>query len=68
MDIAEAVYSESAATAKCGELLVKLRGKLSKNKTYPLERNVADEQPRVGVYVCHCDANIGRVVNVKKTC
>ncbi len=68
MDIPEAVYSASAAAAKCGELLVKRRGKLSKTKTYPLERNVADEQPRVGVYVCHCGANIGRVVDVKKVC
>jgi len=67
MDIPEAVFSASAAMAKCSELLSKRRGKLSKKKQYPQERNVANETPRVGVYVCHCGANIGRVVDVKKS-
>ena len=28
-------------------------------------RDVSKEEPRVGVYVCHCGANIGRVVDVR---
>ena len=30
-------------------------------REYPQERDVAGEDPRVGVFVCHCGANIGRV-------
>jgi heterodisulfide reductase subunit A len=32
--------------------------------TYPPEKEVAGEEPRVGVFVCHCGANIGSVVDV----
>ena len=31
---------------------------------YPQERDVSGEEPKVGVFVCHCGANIGRVVDV----
>ena len=40
------------------------RGKLNKERIYPEERNVEGVEPRVGVFVCHCGANIGRVVDV----
>ena len=33
-------------------------------RVYPPERNVSEEEPRIGVFVCHCGANIGRVVDV----
>jgi heterodisulfide reductase subunit A len=39
-------------------------GKLSRERIYPPERDVSGEEPRVGVFVCHCGANIGRVVDV----
>ncbi|MCA1988070.1 MAG: CoB--CoM heterodisulfide reductase iron-sulfur subunit A family protein, partial [Desulfarculus sp.] len=29
--------------------------------------DVSQEEPRIGVYVCHCGANIGRIVNVPST-
>ena len=64
IDIPESVYSASGASSKCGELLNYRRGKLSQEKEYPIEREVSDEEPRVGVFVCHCGANIGRVVDV----
>ncbi|OPX91699.1 MAG: putative glutamate synthase (NADPH) small subunit [Pelotomaculum sp. PtaB.Bin013] len=34
---------------------------------YPPERDVSQEEPRIGVYVCHCGANIGRIVDVPDT-
>jgi heterodisulfide reductase subunit A len=37
---------------------------LSRERNYPLERDVVEEEPKIGVFVCHCGANIGRVVNV----
>ena len=64
MDIPESVYGASGANALCGQLLAAQRGKLSREREYPPERDVSEEEPRVGVFVCHCGANIGRVVNV----
>lgn len=64
IDIPESVYSASGASSKCGELLNYRRGKLTKQRIYPPERDVSVEEPRVGVFVCHCGANIGRVVDV----
>lgn len=64
MDIPEAVMSASGTVALVGELLGYRKGKLHKERVYPEERDVANEEPRVGVFVCHCGANIGRVVDV----
>ena len=63
-DIPESVVSASGADALCAQLLVRRRGDLSRQRQYPPERDVAAEEPKVGVFVCHCGANIGRVVNV----
>jgi heterodisulfide reductase subunit A len=64
IDIPESVMSASGAEALCSQLLEYRRGRLDKQREYPLERDVAKEDPRVGVFVCHCGANIGRTVNV----
>jgi len=64
LDIPESVMSASGADALCSQLLAYRRGKLDKKREYPPERDVAGEEPRVGVFVCHCGANIGRVVDV----
>ena len=64
MDIPESVFSASGAGSQCGELLVHRQGKLSKEREYPPEKDVSQEEVRVGVFVCHCGANIGRVVDV----
>jgi heterodisulfide reductase subunit A2 len=63
-DIPESVFTASAAGSQCGELLDYRRGELSKERIYPPERDVSQEEPRIGVFVCHCGANIGRVVDV----
>jgi len=67
IDIPESVVTASGAGSQCGELLEYRRGNLAKERIYPPERDVSQEEPRVGVYVCHCGANIGRVVNVPAT-
>ena len=64
MDIPESVYTASGAGAQVAQLLQSRRGLLSKERVYPEERDTTQEEPRVGVFVCRCGANIGRVVDV----
>jgi len=66
-DIPESVFTASGASAQCGEFLDYRRGKLAKERIYPIERDVSKEEPKIGVFVCHCGANIGRVVDVPST-
>jgi heterodisulfide reductase subunit A len=63
-DIPETVIEGSAAAAKTLLLLSSEKGKHIKEKTYPPEKDVKGEEPRIGVFVCHCGKNIGGVVNV----
>jgi heterodisulfide reductase subunit A len=67
IDIPESVFSASGAGSQCGNLLDYRRGKLTKERIYPPERDVSEEEPRIGIFVCHCGANIGRVVDVPST-
>lgn len=64
IDIPESVISASGAEALCGELLDYRRGKLAQPKIYPPEKDVSEEEPKIGVFVCRCGANIGSVVDV----
>jgi heterodisulfide reductase subunit A len=64
VDIPESVFSASGAGSQVGELLNYRRGDLSQEREYPPERDVSQEEPKIGVFVCHCGANIGRIVNV----
>ncbi len=66
-DIPESVFTASAAGSQVGELLDYRRGRLAEEREYPLEKDVAKEEPRIGVFVCHCGANIGRIVGVPST-
>jgi heterodisulfide reductase subunit A2 len=66
IDIPESVFSASAAGSSTGELLSYRKGKLSRERIYPDERNVAEEAPKIGVFVCHCGANISGIVDVTK--
>ena len=64
IDIPESVMGASGADALCSQLLAYRRGDLARERIYPPERDVSQEEPRIGVFVCHCGANIGRVVDV----
>jgi heterodisulfide reductase subunit A-like polyferredoxin len=63
-DIPETVMQSSAAAAQVLSLLRDARGTLITPKTYPPERDVAREEPRIGVFVCHCGTNIAGVVKI----
>jgi heterodisulfide reductase subunit A-like polyferredoxin len=65
-DVPESVTQASGAAAKVMELLAEVRGTAVKAKTYPPERDVSAEGPRIGVFVCHCGSNIGGVVDCER--
>ncbi|MBF0430703.1 MAG: FAD-dependent oxidoreductase [Fibrobacteria bacterium] len=63
-DIPETVQQSSAAAALCGEMLQSVRNTEVKIMEYPEEKDVMGEEPRIGVFVCHCGINISSVVDV----
>lgn len=65
-DIPQSVTEASCAAAEAARLLVGAKGTLTREKSYPPERDISAEAPRVGVFVCSCGINIANVVNVKE--
>jgi len=65
-DIPESVTQASAAAVEAAKDIAALRGTEITEKVYPEEKNVSNELPRIGVFVCHCGINISGVVDVKK--
>ena len=63
-DIPETVIEASCAASHASVSLAAARGTLTREPSFPPERDVSEEEPRVGVFVCHCGINIGGVVNV----
>ena len=63
-DIPETIMESSGAAAKASSLIVSQRNTLVEEKTYPKERDVTTEEPRIGVFICHCGINIGAYVDV----
>ncbi len=63
-DIPETVSQASAAAGAAASLLAAARGTLLSKAEYPQEREVSQEEPRLGVFVCHCGLNIAGVVDV----
>ncbi len=65
-DIPESVADASSAAGKVAELLAPVRGTLAKEMTFEVpEKEVKPEdEPRIGVMICHCGINIGATVNV----
>ncbi len=64
-DIPETVIQASAAAAAAFNLLKGARGNKITAATYPEERDVSLEAPRIGVFVCHCGHNIASIVDVE---
>jgi len=65
-DIPESVAQAGGAASKAMGIVASERGKLVTKKEFPPARDVSKEEPRIGVFVCHCGINIGGVVNVPK--
>ncbi len=63
-DIPETVTQGSAVAARAMALLGEARGTETTVKELPPEREVEDEEARIGVFVCHCGMNIAQTVDV----
>jgi len=63
-DIPESVTQASAAAGIATGLIKKQRGKGVKHKKYPNEKEITAEEPRIGVWICHCGINISGTVDV----
>jgi len=63
-DIPESVAQASGAAAKAMSVVASARGTQVVAKSYPPERDILQEPPRIGVFICYCGINIGGVVNV----
>ncbi|KAF0188423.1 MAG: 4Fe-4S [Desulfobulbaceae bacterium] len=64
-DIPESVTQSSAAASLAAAAMRSVRGKGVEVLSYPEEQQVGvEEEPRIGVFVCHCGINISSVVNV----
>jgi heterodisulfide reductase subunit A-like polyferredoxin len=46
--------------------LAQSRGTMIRQHEYPWERDITDEPPRVGVFICHCGHNIASVIDVEE--
>jgi heterodisulfide reductase subunit A len=63
-DIPESVTQASGAAALASQLLREARGTSLTRKELPPEADVRGEEPKIGVFICHCGINIGSVVDV----
>lgn len=63
--IPTSVVQGSGAAALATGLLSSVRGTLIQDKAYPEEADISGQQPRIGVFVCHCGTNIAGVIDVK---
>lgn len=65
-DIPETVIQGSGAAAEAMALLGESRGTEVEKVVLPDEKDIEDEEPKIGVIVCHCGTNIAGVVDVEK--
>lgn len=65
-DIPETVAQGSAVAGRSMALLGEARGTEITVPELPPEIDVRGQDPRIGVFVCHCGTNIAQTVDVKK--
>ncbi|MCL4534885.1 MAG: 2Fe-2S iron-sulfur cluster-binding protein, partial [Bacteroidetes bacterium] len=65
-DIPDSVVQGSGAAARSLELVGAARGTLAARKEYPAEVPLDGQEPRIGVFICHCGTNIAGVIDVRR--
>ncbi len=64
-DIPETVVQGSAVAGKAMAFLAEARRTETSVKELPPERDVSGEEPRIGLFVCHCGINIAQTIDVQ---
>ena len=64
-DIPETVMQGSAVAGRAMALLSEARGSETTVIEPPAIKDVKDDEPRIGVFVCHCGINIASVVDIE---
>ena len=65
-DIPQSVMEASAAACAATEKLAPARNTQTRTLEVPPERDISEEEPRIGVFLCNCGINIGGVVDIPK--
>jgi len=63
-EITESVIDASGAVAQAIQLLSGTQHSLTEARSYPIERDVSGEDPRVGVFACRCGGEISNVIDL----
>lgn len=63
-DIPQTVMEASAAAGASSKLLASARNTQTTPEQFPPQRDVSEEEPRIGVFICRCGINIANVVDV----
>lgn len=63
-DIAETVAEAASAAANAASLLGREAIEVEPPRIYPPEREVVDEEPRVGLFLCRCGEEIAQAVDL----
>jgi heterodisulfide reductase subunit A len=64
-DIPESVVEASGAAAAAAAQLAPARFSLTTSVEYPDEKDVSEEEPKIGVFVCHCGSNIAGYMDIE---
>ncbi|MBP8646064.1 MAG: CoB--CoM heterodisulfide reductase iron-sulfur subunit A family protein [Syntrophobacteraceae bacterium] len=64
-DIPQAVVEASAAAGAAAIPLTDVRYNLWRQREFPPERDVSGQEPRIGVFLCHCGSNIAGVIDME---
>ncbi len=63
-DIPQSVIEASSAASEASVLLSEAKNTLTREKKIPEEKDITGQEPRIGVFVCHCGINIAGIVRV----
>jgi len=63
-DIPDSVIEASGAAAAAAVQISSARFSQTTHLEYPAERDVSGEEPRIGLFVCHCGSNIAGFLDV----
>jgi heterodisulfide reductase subunit A len=63
-DIPDSVAQASGAASKASAAISSAGMRIPQIREELVEKDVSQEEPRIGVFVCHCGVNIGATINV----